>query len=263
MKRILITILVLTVTALNTNAQLGGFKKLKNKVVKTKTTADQPNNGISSPMHEKYMGKIVFGNTAEAIALKNEKEDQFITKATWGDEIRFRVYMDNSLLNYLKSQTLSETHGRYKVKFYLNDIEIGWDALKANQFTSDNKRDYTTFRGALKSPGDKTAILEREFARFLLKEEAKFTPGEHKLRIDFHPYQSYPDKYEGPVVASGELMLTMGESLVDPNDEKVCLPKAQMKDAVLEASIVKAFNSKGWDEQMKEVRIISSKWNIV
>ena len=224
---------------------------------------DQPNDGITSSMHEKYMGQIVWANKPEGIAYKNENEALFVQEATLGEEIRFRVYMDNSLTNYLKHMSLPTVHGRYIVKYYLDGKEIDSRTFQENEFTRDAKRNYTTFRGALKTLGNKLATGEDEFQTVLMRNESLFTVGQHKFKMEIMPFQDYPEEYIGEVVASGELTLNVKGKLFDPNDEKVCLPKAKMNNATLEAKVLKAFKAKGWEETPKEVRIVSPKWNIV
>lgn len=50
---------------------------------------------------------------------------------------------------------------------------------------------------------------------------------------------------------------------VDPNDTKVCLPAAGMKDEELEAKMLEVFNAKHWPEKPTAVRIKSTSWGIV
>ena len=171
--------------------------------------------------------------------------------------------MDNSLTNYLKHMSLPTVHGRYIVKYYLDGKEIDSRTFQENEFTRDAKRNYTTFRGALKTLGNKLATGEDEFQTVLMRNESLFTVGQHKFKMEIMPFQDYPEEYIGEVVASGELTLNVKVKLFDPNDEKVCLPKAKMNNATLEAKELKAFKAKGWEETPKEVRIVSPKWNIV
>ncbi|MGE0568179.1 MAG: hypothetical protein AB7O73_09535 [Bacteroidia bacterium] len=291
MKKILLVLAGLII-CVNVNAQLGGMlNKAKNKMKsdkkettekpkeevkpesneapiekkkEEKTVApDEPNDGITSPMHEKYMGKIVFGSTMESIEFKKEVEEKFITKAIFGDEIRYRVYMDNSLVNYLKTMKFASTHGRYQIKFVLDGTIADSSAFSEDAFSYTEKKSMTTFKGALKSAAGKIAVGESAFQRFALKHEDKFTVGDHVLKVEYRPYQNYPSLYVGPVIASGEITLTVKKTIVDPNDPKTCLPKVEMKNPELEKSILKAFNAQKWEETPKEVRIISNKWNIV
>jgi len=224
---------------------------------------DLPNNGVSGPAHQKYMGKIVFATSGDAIANGEEKESEFVTKATLGGEIYYRAYLDNSLLNYLKSTLHPDVNGRWKIRFSIDGVEAGVEIMQADFFSREQKQKYTTFRGALKSLPDGDATGEEEFKDFLRKNEDKFTIGDHVLKIEYIPFTREPKETEGPVVASGEITLSVKKSLVDPNDVTTCLPKALMTDKVLETSILNAFNAKGWTEKAVKVRIISSQWNIV
>jgi hypothetical protein len=224
--------------------------------------ADLPNNGISGPIHQKYLGKIVFALSGDAVAKGNEKESEFVTRATFGGEIYYRAYLDNSLLNYLKNTLHPDVNGRWKIKFYIDGNEAGVELMQRDFFSKEQKQGYTTFKGALKSMPDGDATGEIEFKRFMRKNEDKFTMGDHVLKIEYIPYSEEPKEFDGPVVASGEITLSIKKALADPNDVKTCLPKALMSDKVLEASILKAFNAKGWTEKAVKVRIISSQWNI-
>jgi hypothetical protein len=275
--------------SLGSYAQLGGLlNKAKDKIAKAKSIGtpdistsktgstggiidktvsaakpDEVTDGISGPIHQKYMNKIVFAHTDADLAKGKENESGFLTKATFGEAVIYRVYLDNSLCNYLKAQSAPEVHGRYKIKFYIDDVEAGTGILSENIFEFDEKRKWTTFRGALKSPDGSDYIGLRQFNNFVRDAESKFTPGDHKFRMELLPYQDYPQIYEGPAVASGEITLTVKNALFDINDPKSCLPKAMMADKNLEAKVLGAFKAKGWPEQPKEVRITSEKWNIV
>lgn len=225
--------------------------------------ADLPNNGITNPIHQKYLGKIVFALSSEAVAKNNEKESEFVKKATLGGEIYYRAYLDNSLLNYLKTTLHPDVNGRWKIKFYIDGVESGVELMQRDFFSKEQKQGYTTFKGALKSLPDGDATGEIEFIRFMRKNESKFTIGDHVLKIEYIPYSTEPKEFDGNVVASGEITISVKKALSDPNDVKTCLPKALMNDKILETSILKAFNAKGWTEKAVKVRIISSQWNIV
>lgn len=273
--------------SLTSQAQLGGvLKKAKDKVNSTEKASkpiNSPNenipivsekakeatpkpdvatNGISSPSHQKYLNKIVFASEDASIKMGSEDETKFINKAVLGNPIFFRVYMDNSLDNYLKNQSFANTHGRYKIKFYLNGDDIYTTFLTASEFTSSEKELWTTWRGALKSSNNSNYLGIYEFNNFLRKAEDKLMTGEHQFKMEIMPYTDYPKEYTGPVIASGELILTVKGTAVDPHDTKLCMPKALMNDKNLESKIVAAFKNQGWDRDGKETRITSQKWNI-
>lgn len=287
MKKVLFTACIIMSCLQNSNAQIvSGIKKAvdkKKEEVKTpetkvtesvtpesttpekKITAiqDRPNNGMSGPIHEKYVGKIVFAKSEEAIEFQKEIESQFVTEANLGDVIRYRVYMDNSLVNYLKGNKFIDTHGRFLIKYYLDGAEALSSELSEDWFTSDEKEKFTTFRGAFKSGKSTQATGEYSFNRFLKENESKLTPGKHVVKIEYLPFQSYPDKFTGPAVASGEITLIVNGSAIDPNDEKICMPKAKMTDKDLTAAMIKAYAEKGYTAVPSEVRILSPSWTTI
>lgn len=272
MKKVLFTMCLLSIGLQYSNAQvIGDIKKAVNKKKEESKTPEQriagiqdtPNNGISGPLHEKYMGKIVFAKSEAAIDFQKEIESEFVTEATLGDVIRYRVYMDNSLVNYLKGNKFVETHGRFLIKYYLDGVEASSRELPEDWFSYDEKTKFTTFRGAFKSGKSTQGTGEYSFNEFLKENESKLTPGKHVVKVEYLPYQSYPEKYVGPVVASGEITLVVTGSVMDPSDEKLCMPKAKMTDKDLTANIIKAYKEKGYSETPSEVRILSPTWEIV
>lgn len=260
-----LSIILFTMLSLSTQAQLGALleKAADKKAAKARANApDKPTDGITSPMHEKYMSKVVFCLTEDGLLKGQENEAKFANKFTLGEPLVFRVYMNNSLSNYLKTQKFHETHGRYWIQFTLDDIHVFKEWVDNRMFNEDEKAKWTTWKGALKSPDGDNYIGIMQFNTFVRENEAKLTPGDHKLKIEILPYQDYPEPFTGPVVASGEITMTVKGSVVDKNDVRACLPKAVMTDKALEAKILAAFKAQGWKETPKEVRI-TSKWTIV
>lgn len=263
MKKIILAAFL--VCSLTSPAQ-GLLGKAKEKLAgkaKSAVTPDLPTEGMTSEMHKKYVNKIVFASNDDAVAKGAEIESQFLTKFNLGDPLIFRVYMDNSLCNYLKSQKFNEAHGKYKIRFYLDDGPVFERLIDGMFFEKEQKQKWTTWRGAFKSPDGSNYIGISIWNDFVQENEPKLTMGDHKLKVEILPQQDYPDDYTGNVVASGEITMTVKKSIVDPNDPKACLPKAGMTDKALEAKIIKAFKAQGWTEVPKEVRITSTKWNIV
>ncbi|NMH27214.1 hypothetical protein [Flavobacterium silvaticum] len=260
-----LSILLLLVFSVTSQAQLGAWmdKKADQKAAKARANApDKPTDGVTSPMHQKYMGKVVFCATEDGLMKAKEDETKFTNKFTLGDPLVFRVYMANSLGNYLKSQQFNGTHGRYWLQFTLDDTTVFKEWLDTRAFSEEEKNKWTTWKGALKSPDGENFLGIMQFNAFVKENEAKLMPGDHKLKIEILPYQDYPEPFTGPVVATGELTMTVKNSVVDKNDARACLPKAVMTDKALEAKILAAFKAQGWKEVPKEVRI-TSKWTIV
>lgn len=259
-------IILLLMFSMGTQAQFGALleKAADKKAAKARANApDFKNDGVTSPSHQKNMNKIVFALSDAAIEKGKEDESKFISKFTLGEPVVFRVYMNNSLANLLKTQKFNDVHSKYTVKYYLDDVMTTQLLIDNSYFTKDERCQWTTWRGALKSPDGDNRIGILHFNAFIQENEAKLTPGDHKFKMEIYPYISYPDEFTGPAVATGELTMTVKNSIVDKNDTKACLPKALMTDKALEAKILAAFKAQGWKEVPKEVRITSSKWTIV
>jgi hypothetical protein len=234
--------------------------------------ADKPHQGVTSPMHQKYMGKIVFASSDAPIALQNESEAGFKSDFVLGQPLFWRVYMGNSLLNHAQKMlprepySILQTHARYRMNIYLNGQLAYTHHYSAKDFEDEQKEKMTTFKDAFLSPGQNFPSVAA-FRAFLAKNDAQLGNGSHKVRVDLLPYLDYPSEAVGSVVASGEFELKVNSSSVAANDAEMCLPKAAMTDAPLESAILAAFKVKAsqeqWKEQARLTRITSSRWTVV
>ncbi|MFB9090586.1 hypothetical protein [Flavobacterium paronense] len=233
-----------------------------------KHPADLPNDGITSPTHKKYMGKIVFSKKEAALEWGKEIESDFTNKFTLGgpDPIYLRVYMNNSLSNYITR--LSEKDRRsskditaaYSFKLYLDGIPILYSRYGTRSaFSLEEKQTFTTFRSSFYKD-DGYSKGTNVFKNFLSKTEDKLTPGDHKIKVEVYPMDDYDDVFLAPMVASGEFTLTVSANAFNLNDDAVCLPKAMMQDKKIEAGMLKAFNNS--EGEGKIARIVESDWTI-
>lgn len=260
-----LTALVLFFAFFSGTAEAQLFDLIKKKV----KDIDEARPKELSPLNKKYVNKIVFTSNIEAIDKDAEKESEFADNFVLGSLIYFRVYLDKPLLQYMKKllpdvdKGILATHSRYRIKFLLDGVDVYSAMHSEGYFDREGKETWTTFRGGLTTREDLRELIgQSNFYEFISEQESKLTPGDHKLTMQIIPCTEYPRKAEGPVVASGEITLTVKNSAIDPNDPQVCLPKANMNDEALEAKILKAFKSKGWSEQPKTVRILSTKWDV-
>lgn len=276
MKKIkLISLLVVLCTSQAAVAQSLNFGLPAKKApapAATAAPADKPHQGVTSPLHQKYMGKIVFASSEAPIALQNENEAGFKSDFVLGQPLFWRVYMGNSLLNYAQRMlprepySILQTHARYRLNIYLNGQLAFTDHYSADVFEDEQKEKMTTFKDAFFAPGQNFPS-QAVFRAFLAKNENKLGNGTHKVRVDLLPYLDYPSEALGSVVASGSFELKVADSSVSANDADMCLPKAAMNDASLETAILAAFKAKASQEQWKEqgrlTRITSPQWSVV
>ncbi|MDO7877306.1 hypothetical protein Q5H93_21355 [Hymenobacter sp. ASUV-10] len=269
MKSILFTLLLAVGVSASSYAQIGELITLA-KMAKGPSKGPskskepvKPSDGITSPIHTKYLGKLVFASTAEALALRNEQEAQFSNSFTLGQPIYFRGYMENSLYNIGRvlapAADIHDLNGAlYRVEFYLD----GALALATRERLT-RRIEETSAAGALSSKEAQDG--NDAFQEFLSKNEAKLTPGSHGIKVVMRPVVDLfkQPSAEGEPILTGEFELKVGASAVDPNDTKMCMPAAGMKDPKLEATVMQTFKAKGWPEKPSSVRITSKEWNIV
>jgi hypothetical protein len=296
--------LLLTLISFSSHAQLGGMlKKAKDKVEKkttekkeseaqttqskknttTTTSSETPSKstteakpkpakidkseGITSPIHQKYLNKIVFTSNEKSIAKKAEIEADFKSEFTIGEPIYFRFYLsktiEQSLANIDDGSSDFENGINLAFKFYINDVLI--DNMKSKFQFGDIDREireeWTTLRGSFKSVDNSKYIGKSQFEDLLRLNGDKFKIGKNNFKVEIYPLSNY--KY-GDVIASSEIILNLKNSLINPNDSEVCLPLAGMKDDLLLKSIANAHpeGKAGFKVNPNNMRITSTKWGI-
>lgn len=178
-----------------------------------------PNDGITSPIHKKYIGKIVFTSSLPPLKFAAENEGAFVTKFELGTPIFFRVYMANSLFNYINKLVSGQkredinSKGSYMIKFYLDNVEVYYANACAgtSEFNAKEQEEMTTFKGALRNP-DERGIGEVAFDRFIYKAMPKLSKGDHNVKVELYPTINSPQEATGSVVATGEFTLAVSES---------------------------------------------------
>lgn len=217
---------------------------------------------------QKNAGKIVFSSDINNLKKDAENTAAFSTSFTLGQPIYFRAYTARPLTANLHqllpdvNELILGVHGRYTISFTIdnNPPYIGHTQQEAME--REWKDSWTTFKGALQAQDNETYMVQDLFKDFVSTQGEKLSSGAHTVKMDIMPYTDYPEERTGKIVATGTFTLTVNASSVDPNNEKLCMPAAQMNDKEIEAGIFKAFKAKGWKEQAQEVRILSDKWNI-
>ncbi len=238
----------------------------------TSLAQERKNEGITSPLHQKYLSKIVFAPDAQSLDKQKEVESNFKTEFNLGDPIHFRAYFDNSLTNYVnklsknQSDINLEKRTTYLLKFYIDNkyVEnLTEERVPRNQFTLDEKHSRTTFRGALKSVNNAIYIGLYAFNEILIKHESTLSSGKHQLKLEILPtYDSPNDGFLiGDIIASGEITLNVKGSVIDPNDTRMCMPIDKMKDELLTKQIAKDY-LKNFQITADDVRILTTTWEI-
>lgn len=234
------------------------------------TTTNTPSAGQAVPAPKKA-GTIIFSSEVAALAKKEEDvESKLSSNFSLGAPIYFRAYYAKPLTDYIQQlfpdvdKMILSVHGRFKVRFTIDKNAPYINRLQVDAMQNSWKDEWTSFKGALQATDDEAYLMQDIYRDFVADQGKLLTNGKHTIKMELIPFvEGYPDTKEGSVVATGTFTLNVDDKSVDPNNEKLCLPAAQMQDAALEASIIKAFKAKGWKEQPQIVRITSPKWNII
>lgn len=202
--------------------------------------------GITNPLHEKNIGKIVF--TRSDVSLAALTEANFVNAFKLGETIYFRVYMKESGVRALRPLVDSKISGdsignsaRYAWRFMVDGKVIEPEVTRWGTIGDWTK--FTTWRGQFLAeqanlPG--VAAFREVIARAHSK--GLLSAGVHKIKVEVAPRlpmgEGRPDVL-GPVVAQGEFGLEVNPNLLRRGSDLVCPIKASaMKDAALERSVL-------------------------
>ncbi len=267
--KLIITLFIVTIIVNSSYSQFGNLKeKLENITKKSESSSGSyDSQGITSDVHSKNQGKIIFSESP--IAFKNENVSQFKTNFTFSEDICFRVYLDDSFLNKLSSRAKSEgiierefeEYGTYKTIFYLDEKQIHSSIRDHNGMSLKAKSEWTTFRGEyfLNSGGENSSGMQ-DFIDFTSKIENIISAGQHSIKVEIYPYiyVSGIDKNTEIMIsepaAVGSFNLNVSNPMVKSNHPVLCkTPKRGMNEIEIENKV------KG---TAKSMTITSSSWDI-
>jgi hypothetical protein len=256
-------------------------KKSRDEAVSARAASRQskpdPNaeQGITGPLHEKYMKQVVFIKADQLIDAVNEAA--FTSEFTLGQPIYFRVYMAQTGPRAL-AKVAPDTPLEQLALGMFYGMKISLDGkppmdLKFSQFSS--KRDnlqWTSWRGYfIKEPNAEITSDQggQVFREFLARASQKglLKPGQHKLKLEIYPFFQGKDKplSTGELVASGEVALTIPAGVFAASNPDVCIHyKPMPKDPALEGQILKSALSVWPDKENRPVyvQMATPSWRI-
>jgi CubicO group peptidase (beta-lactamase class C family) len=170
---------------------------------------------IENSVQKNHLNKIIFLD--KVIALENIKENDLLKTMTFQEDKDFdiRVFMDNSLVNYLHQidPTLSADEllkkGNYQFNFIVDGKLIYTETLNPGAGTAENKKLKTTFRIPFISTKNEDSWGRYLWMRFYLANSGidALEPGNHLLKVEIKPYLKTPDLKVGNKIADGEIQL--------------------------------------------------------
>ncbi|KUJ56599.1 serine hydrolase domain-containing protein [Chryseobacterium aquaticum] len=178
------------------------------------------NDGITTDLHKKSIGKITFMNGN--IPLDQYKESDFLKSfpLTYKSDLNIRVFMDNSITNYLhflapdlSAEQLIEK-GNLQFSFYIDRKLIYKENISPNCWLGNSnelKNTLTTFRIPLTSSKGENLWALHLWERFQLNGGEKvLKEGNHNLKIEIRPYIKIDENDEvkvGNLIAEGQIEL--------------------------------------------------------
>jgi CubicO group peptidase (beta-lactamase class C family) len=176
--------------------------------------------GITTDLHKKSIGKITFMNGN--IPLDQYKESDFLKSfpLTYKSDLNIRVFMDNSITNYLhflapdlSAEQLIEK-GNLQFSFYIDRKLIYKENISPNCWLGNSnelKNTLTTFRIPLTSSKGENLWALHLWERFQLNGGEKvLKEGNHNLKIEIRPYIKIDENDEvkvGNSIAEGQIEL--------------------------------------------------------
>ncbi|MFK7799571.1 MAG: hypothetical protein AB8E82_19115 [Aureispira sp.] len=214
-----------------------------------KMVAESKIQGYATDFHKNNTGKIVFSN--ETIELKNVDASKLKTSFDYGENIRFRVFMEQPIYNSVA--TLINADGgkkgkdcepRSQLRYYIDGklvYEGGYGASRMYNPVilyfpegSEVIGYWTSYRGTLFMK-DKHAHDEQEhFKEFLLKARQNLT-GKHTLRVELQGFDSQNKDVEARKVllAAGEITIDFSKKPDLRNNPVICMPKSGSNSTAL------------------------------
>lgn len=194
---------------------------LSHSSVSAQTTDLFRTDGISTAVHTANIGRVTFmrGN----IPLDQYSKSDFLTtfELTRKSDLNIRVFMDNSVVNYLHklAPDLSPDEllakGNLQFSFYVDDKFIYKENIHhgCSFGSGGNKNTSTTFRVPLTSSKGEDWWAIYMWGRFMQNGgENALTDGIHKLKIEIRSYLKMTedsDVKEGGIIAEGQIELVI------------------------------------------------------
>lgn len=209
----------------------------------------EPEN-IENPVQKNHLNKIVFLD--KVIPFENLKESDFLKTMTFREDkdVNIRVFLDNSLINYLHQLSPNLTtdellkKGNYQFSFYVDGKLLYTENLNSGAGRTDDKKMKTSFGIPFISTKNEDSWGRFLWMRFYFANGGMdaLEAGNHTLKIEIKPYLKTPELKVDKVIAEGEIQL---------NVSKKNIPEAQI-------AIQKIKPNSGWkvsDEKFNQEKI--------
>jgi len=220
---------------------------------------------IENPVQKSNLNKIVFLD--KMIPFENLKESDFLKTMTFQEDKDFsiRVFLDNSLVNYLHQLDSNLTadefikKGNYQFSFYVDGKLIYTENLNSGAGKTDDKKIKTTFGIPFLSKKNEDSWGRYLWMRFYFANGGMdaLETGNHILKIEIKPYLKNPALKVGNVIASGEINLIVPTKNV--SEEELAIQKIKpnsgwkVSDEKFNPEKVRLLNQKIAENRFREI----------
>ncbi|MFC4165385.1 serine hydrolase domain-containing protein [Epilithonimonas zeae] len=220
---------------------------------------------IENPVQKNHLNQILFLD--KVVPLENLKESDFLKTMTFQEDKDFdiRVFLDNSLVNYLhqldNSLTIDELlkKGNYQFNFYVDGKLIYTENLNSGAGKIDDKKVKTNFRIPFLNTKNEDSWGRYLWSRFYFANGGVdvLETGSHTLKIEVKPYLKTSTLKVGNVIASGEIQLIVPKKYV--SEEQIAIQKIKpnsgwkVSDEKINQEKIRLLNQKVAENRFREV----------
>lgn len=220
---------------------------------------------IENTVQKKHLNQILFLD--KVVSIDNLQESDFLKKMTFQEDKDFdiRVFMDNSLVNYLyqldNSLTVDELlkKGNYQFNFYVDGKLIYTENLNSGAGKSDDKKVKTNFRIPFLNTQNEDSWGRYLWMRFFFANGGMdaLEVGNHTLKIEIKPYLKTSTLKVGNVIASGEIQLIVPKKNV--SEEQIAVQKIKpnsgwkVSDEKINQEKIRLLNQKIAENRFREI----------
>jgi CubicO group peptidase (beta-lactamase class C family) len=222
---------------------------------------------ITSALHRQHTGLITF--MQKAIPFEQYTENDFAKAVELNDknELYIRVFMDNSLTNYLHEAAPSLTaeelaqKGNFRFTFIVDGRVIYTENLNPGAGTAQSKNKLTVFRVPLVTRTNEDSWGRFLWNRFMMHGgDQAFSPGTHQLKIEMSSYVNNPQPVTGKLIASGSVSvrvparsITAGQRSIQPVKPGSGWPVSSHR---YDSTLIMQLNEKIADRTFKDITSI-------
>jgi hypothetical protein len=221
---------------------------------------------ITLPMHQKYIGKIVFSNTK---LTKEAASEQQLKSAFTGEEpIYGRIFLKTSVRHYacynngdVNNYWYDNDRGDYFITYKINGQKYAHEVIDAGKHDKPSLRGWLTWQVFPHAKGEDASYNNTSFIRTV----NSLPPGQHTIELSLYAGMS-GIRWTLKPLAQGSFTYTKvaGKSLkigINWAGYKEKMTNAALAKQMLAAVKQKAANE-GWKEDIIAVKIMDADWYI-